>query len=136
MAKGSSKRSGDAKTGTGKKKAKSKAAKHRRAAKADRTERTAPEPDAGLAGDSWADTYETPAGATDPLQVAALHAIAAAKAFLDVAERAVQDPRLVGHALVAVRTVGKGMLGSLSGLAGSSEGESHDDPPLEHIELS
>ena len=66
--------------------------------------------------------------------MAALQAIAAAKAFLDVAERVVQDPQLAGHALVAVRTVGKGVLGTLSGFAASSDGPD-DDPPIEHIEV-
>ena len=72
--------------------------------------------------------------AEEALQVAALHAIAAAKAFLDVAERVVQDPQLAAHALVAVRTVGKGVLGTLSGFAASPDG-TDDDPPIEHIEV-
>ena len=46
-----------------------------------------------------------------------------------------QDPQLAGHALVAVRTVGKGVLGSLSGFGAGPDGEPADDPPLEHIEV-
>ena len=81
-------------------------------------------------------TSPIPRAATEALQIAALHAIAAAKAFLDVAERVVQDPQLAGHALVVVRTVGKGVLGSLSGFGTGPDGGTDDDPPLEHIDVS
>lgn len=92
-----------------------------------------PHPD----GSALDDGAEPPAGASEALQTAALHAIAAAKAFLDVAERAVQDPQMVGEALVAVRTLGKGMLGSLASHAGAADHHGDaDDPPLEHIDVT
>jgi hypothetical protein len=74
---------------------------------------------------------------TEALQAAALQAISAAKAFLDLAERAVHDPEVVGHVASVVGAAADGVLGSLgsfaSGLRASRRDE--DDPPLEHIDL-
>jgi hypothetical protein len=92
----------------------------------DSSESTGPPPKGGAA----------PPG-TEALQAAALQAISAAKAFLDLAERAVHDPEVVGHVASVVGTAAQGLLGSLGsfagGLSGSRTGE--DEPPLEHIDV-
>jgi hypothetical protein len=76
---------------------------------------------------------------TEALQAAALQAIAAAKAFLDLAEQAVRDPEVLGQVTSSLSAVAKGVLGSLvpPGAQGRSTGSGADpaDPPLEHIDV-
>jgi hypothetical protein len=76
---------------------------------------------------------------TEALQAAALQAIAAAKAFLDLAEQAVRDPEVLGQVASSLSTVAKGVLGGLMppGAQGRSSGTGGDpdDTPLEHIDV-
>jgi len=76
---------------------------------------------------------------TEALQAAALQAIAAAKAFLDLAEQAVRDPEVLGQVTASLSAVAKGVLGALvpPGAQGRSTGSGADpgDTPLEHIDV-
>ncbi len=76
---------------------------------------------------------------TEALQAAALQAIAAAKAFLDLAEQAVRDPEVLGQVTASLSAVAKGVLGALvpPGAHGRSTGSGADpgDTPLEHIDV-
>jgi hypothetical protein len=76
---------------------------------------------------------------TEALQAAALQAIAAAKAFLDLAEQAVRDPEVLGQVTSSLSAVAKGVLGALvpPGAQGRSTGSGMDpdEPPLEHIDV-
>ena len=76
---------------------------------------------------------------TEALQAAALQAIAAAKAFLDLAEQAVRDPEVLGQVASSLSAVAKGVLGGLvpPGAQGRSSGSGGDpgDTPLEHIDV-
>lgn len=79
------------------------------------------------------------------LQAAALQLIGAARVFLDVAERAVQDPQVVGQLGAALAAVAKGVAGSLAsaggvggavGTGGAVGGPTlADAPPLERIDV-
>jgi hypothetical protein len=74
------------------------------------------------------------------LQAAALEMIAAARAFLEVAERVVQNPDAVRTAVGTVGAVAKAMMQSVD-LAGAKPNgdagtDDQPDPPIEHITLS
>jgi hypothetical protein len=81
------------------------------------------------------------------LQAAALEMISAARAFLEVAEKVVQNPETVRTAVVTVAAVAKAMMQSVEGNVtgttaedGTTNGErtNGDGRPtrIEHIELS
>ena len=76
---------------------------------------------------------------TEALQAAALQAIAAAKAFLDLAEQAVRNPEVLGQVTSSLSAVAKGVFGALvpPGAQGPSSGSGGgpDDTPLEHIDV-
>ena len=76
---------------------------------------------------------------TEALQAAALQAIAAAKAFLDLAEQAVRNPEVLGQVTSSLTAVAKGVFGALAppGAQGraSGSGSGPDDTPLEHIDV-
>jgi hypothetical protein len=75
------------------------------------------------------------ASGTDALQTAALQLIAAAKAFLDLAEQAVKDPAIVGQVAVTVGAVAKGMVGTIGSLLTRAQGERPPDDTIEHIDV-
>jgi hypothetical protein len=74
------------------------------------------------------------------LQAAALEMIAAARAFLEVAERVVQNPDAVRTAVGTVGAMAKAVMQTVdtSGTTGNGdrEGDDRADPPIEHITLS
>ena len=80
-----------------------------------------------------------PCPGTEALQAAALQAIAAAKAFLDLAEQAVRDPEVLGQVTSSLSAVAKGVSARWrlreprAGASGS--GADPDDTPLEHIDV-
>jgi hypothetical protein len=92
--------------------------------------------DDALAGDGAAPGVRP---GTEALQAAALQAIAAAKAFLDLAEQAVRDPEVLGQVTSSLGAVAKGVLGALvppgAQGRGTGSGTDPDDPPLEHIDV-
>lgn len=69
------------------------------------------------------------------LQKAALEMIAAARAFLEVAEKVVENPETVRNAVATVGTLAKLVVQSAESPKPSSNGE-HPDSTVEHIELS
>jgi hypothetical protein len=72
----------------------------------------------------------------ETLQAAALQMIGSARAFLDVAERAVYDPQVVGQVAAALVAIAKGVVGAIATLGGAAAGgTTPDDPPLEHIDV-
>jgi hypothetical protein len=95
--------------------------------------------DDAAAADGAAAIVPAKAPGTEALQAAALQAIAAAKAFLDLAEQAVRDPEVLGQVTASLGAVAKGVLGALvpPGAQGRSTGARADpgDPPLEHIDV-
>lgn len=75
---------------------------------------------------------ELPPG-VDLLQAAALQLIGAAKAFLDAAERVVQDPKAVAEMAATIGAVAKAAIESIRPAA-------HDDEPappadVQHIDI-
>ncbi len=68
------------------------------------------------------------------LQKAALEMIAAARSFLEVAEKVVQNPETVRNAVVTVGTVAKAMVQSVD-TSSASNGD-HAESTIEHIPLS
>jgi hypothetical protein len=72
------------------------------------------------------------------LQAAALEMIAAARAFLEVAEKVVQNPETVRTAVGTVGAMAKAMMQSMDTTSGRANGDADDeaDPPIEHIQLS
>ena len=92
-----------------------------------------------VAADGTPGTVPAKGPGTEALQAAALQAIAAAKAFLDLAEQAVRDPEVVGQVTSSLSAVAKGVLGALvpPGAQGRSTGSGADpgDTPLEHIDV-
>ena len=74
------------------------------------------------------------------LQTAALEMIAAARAFLEVAERIVQNPEAVRTAVVTVGAMAKAVMQTVdpngAKANGDSEADDQADPPIEHITLS
>lgn len=87
-----------------------------------------------------------PSEAIGHLQAAALEMISAARAFLEVAEKVVQNPETVRNAVVTVAAVAKAMMQSVESTTpsdGDANGPSAtrtngDQPPsrIEHIQLS
>jgi hypothetical protein len=83
-----------------------------------------------------------PSEAIGHLQAAALEMISAARAFLEVAEKVVQNPETVRSAVVTVASLAKAVMQSVdNGSASHGEtgaGTNGDDPPsrVEHIQLS
>jgi hypothetical protein len=75
------------------------------------------------------------ASGTDALQAAALQMIAAAKAFLDLAEQAVKDPAIVGQVAVTVGAVAKGVVGSIGSLLTPTQSERQAADTIEHIDV-
>jgi hypothetical protein len=69
------------------------------------------------------------------LQKAALEMIAAARAFLEVAEKVVQNPETVRNAVSTVGTLAKLVVQSAESPKTAANGE-HPDSTIEHIELS
>ena len=69
------------------------------------------------------------------LQKAALEMIAAARAFLEVAEKVVENPETVRNAVATVGALAKLVVQSAESPKPSSNGE-HPDSTVEHIELS
>ena len=69
------------------------------------------------------------------LQKAALEMIAAARAFLEVAEKVVENPETVRNAVATVGTLAKLVVQSAEGPKPSTNGE-HPESTIEHIELS
>jgi hypothetical protein len=75
----------------------------------------------------------------DHLQAAAVEMIAAARAFLDVAEELVTDRARVAGVVDAVASVADGFTRARDDAAGSPGGASDDEPPsgpVEHIKVS
>ena len=95
--------------------------------------------DDAVAADGTPGTVPAKGPGTEALQAAALQAIAAAKAFLDLAEQAVRDPEVLGQVTASLSAVAKGVLGALvpPGAQGRSTGSGADpgDTPLEHIDV-
>lgn len=92
----------------------------------------APDGEPGLVG-AGAGEPDAPLAA---LQAAALQLIGAAKVFLEVAERAVQDPQVVGQLGAALGAVAKSVAGSLASAGGiDRDPTARDDPPLERIDV-
>jgi len=95
--------------------------------------------DDAVAADGTPGTVPAKGPGTEALQAAALQAIAAAKAFLDLAEQAVRDPEVLGQVATSLSAVAKGVLGALvpPGGQGRSTGSGADpgDSPLEHIDV-
>ena len=83
-----------------------------------------------------------PSEAIGHLQAAALEMISAARAFLEVAEKVVQNPETVRSAVVTVASLAKAVMQSVdNGSPSNGEtgaGTNGDDPPsrVEHIQLS
>jgi hypothetical protein len=82
-----------------------------------------------------------PSEAIGHLQAAALEMIAAARAFLEVAEKVVQNPETVRSAVVTVASLAKAVMQSVDNASpsnGETAGTNGDDPParVEHIQLS
>lgn len=69
------------------------------------------------------------------LQKAALEMIAAARAFLEVAEKVVENPETVRNAVATVGTLAKMVVQSAESPKPSTNGE-HPESTVEHIELS
>lgn len=74
-------------------------------------------------------------GLPDALQAAALQMISSARMFLDIAERAVHDPQVVGQVAGALVGIAKGVLGAFSMLSGAAGATPPEDPPIEHIDV-
>jgi hypothetical protein len=74
------------------------------------------------------------------LQAAALEMIAAARAFLEVAERVVQNPEAVRTAVVTVGAMAKAVMQTVDPTGtkanGDRDAEDPSDPTIEHITLS
>ncbi len=74
------------------------------------------------------------------LQAAALEMIAAARAFLEVAESVVQNPEAVRTAVVTVGAMAKAVMQAVDPTStkanGDGGGDDQADPPIEHITLS
>jgi hypothetical protein len=71
------------------------------------------------------------------LQAAALEMIAAARAFLEVAESVVQNPEAVRTAVVTVGAMAKAVMQAVDPTSTKANGDGGgDDPPIEHITLS
>lgn len=74
------------------------------------------------------------------LQAAALEMIAAARAFLEVAERVVQNPEAVRTAVVTVGAMAKAVMQTVdptsSKANGDGDADDQADPPIEHITVS
>jgi len=73
------------------------------------------------------------------LQAAALEMIAAARAFLEVAEAVVQNPEAVRTAVVTVGAMAKAVMQAVDPTSTKANGDGADDqadPPIEHITLS
>ncbi len=83
-----------------------------------------------------------PSEAIGHLQAAALEMISAARAFLEVAEKVVQNPETVRTAVVTVAAMARAMMQSVdNGNTANSASDTRtngDRPPsrVEHIELS
>lgn len=81
------------------------------------------------------------AGSAEPgdglahLQRAALEMIAAARAFLEVAEKVVENPETVRNAVTTVGVMAKAMIDSSGSKAARSNG-SEPESQIEHIPLS
>jgi hypothetical protein len=75
---------------------------------------------------------ELPPG-VELLQNAALQLIGAAKAFLDVAERVVQDPRAVAEVAATIGAVAKAAIESIRPAAHDDEPAPPDD--VQHIDI-
>jgi hypothetical protein len=69
------------------------------------------------------------------LQKAALEMIAAARAFLEVAEKVVENPESVRNAVATVGTLAKLVAQSADAPKASKNGD-HPESTIEHIELS
>ena len=76
-----------------------------------------------------------PADGLAHLQKAALEMIAAARAFLEVAEKVVENPETVRHAVATVGTLAKLVVQSAESPKPAANGE-HPESTIEHIELS
>ncbi|RPI07186.1 MAG: hypothetical protein EHM63_08180 [Actinobacteria bacterium] len=74
------------------------------------------------------------------LQAAALEMIAAARAFLEVAERVVQNPDAVRTAVGTVGAMAKAVMQTVDPAStkanGDRDADDQADPPIEHITLS
>lgn len=74
------------------------------------------------------------------LQAAAREMIAAARSFLEAAERVVENPEAVRTAVVTVGAMAKAVMQTVdpTGTRGSGDRDADDqgDPPIEHITLS
>lgn len=73
---------------------------------------------------------------TEAFQAAALQMISAARAMLEAAERAIQDPQVVAQLAHTLSGVAKGVVGTLGSLKPPGAATPPDpDPPIEHIDL-
>lgn len=80
-----------------------------------------------------------PSEAIGHLQAAALEVISAARAFLEVAEKVVQNPETVRTAVVTVAALAKAVMQSVDpeGHGNGSQGNGEEPPShVEHIDLS
>ena len=80
-------------------------------------------------------TTSEPADGLAHLQKAALEMIAAARAFLEVAEKVVENPETVRNAVATVGTLAKLVVQSAESPKPAANGE-HPESTIEHIELS
>jgi hypothetical protein len=80
---------------------------------------------------------EEPPSRSELLQVAALELIGAARAFLDAAERVVQDPKALSEVAAALATVAKSAIGSVLPRTDSAAPDGDGEPGgiVEHIDV-